>query len=244
MAASHGKTRVARLPRAAGGESLAARAYRVLREQIVANELPPGFRALEEEIAFRLKMSRTPVREALVRLQFEGMVRIEPRRGVLVLPIAPQDMRHIYEVVTALETAAVELLCRRKLPREDLQPLFDAVDGMDAALRTGDREAWARSDDRFHTRLMDLCGNPRLTAIWLAQRDHVIRARLVTLHDRPLPLASNAAHRATLEAIAAGDPERARAVHQQQRNTMGVQLTSLLAAPALAGDSDAAVLKA
>lgn len=209
-------------------ESLAERAYRMLREQIFTNELPPGYRGLEEELAVRLKMSRTPVHEALVRLQFDGLVRIQPRHGILVLPIAPEDMRQIYEVVTAVETAAVELLARRCPAEQDLAPLLEAVDAMDAALADDDRVAWAEADDRFHRLLLELCGNRRLAAIGLAQRDQVRRARNVTLNARVTPLASNAAHRATYEAIRAGDAVRARELHRAQREGVSDQLTRLL----------------
>lgn len=217
-----------RQSRSDADESLSAKAYRVLRAQIFDNELPPGFRALEVEIAFRLKMSRTPVREALVRLQDEGLVLIEPRRGVVILPIQPLDMKHIYEVVTAIETAAVELLCRRSLSQTQLQSMAQAVADMDSTLQADDRPGWADADDRFHRLLLEMCGNPRLAAIGQAQRDQVSRARLVTLHQRPLPLASNDAHRATLEAIASGDLERARALHQSQRERASAELTALL----------------
>jgi len=204
------------------------RAYRMLRDQIFGNELPPGYRGLEEEFALRLKMSRTPVREALVRLQLDGLVRIEPRRGVVILPVAPKDMKEIYEVVTAVETAAVELLARRRLTRTELAPLKKAVDAMDAALESDDLQRWANEDDQFHRLLLELCGNDRLTAIGLAQRDQVRRARMVTLHQRPKPKPSNAAHRATYEAISEGDWLRARELHRAQRESASDQITKLL----------------
>lgn len=209
-------------------ESLADRAYRVLREQIFSNELPPGYRGLEEELAVRLKMSRTPVHEALVRLQFDGLVQIQPRHGITVLPIAPEDMREIYQVVTAVETAAVELLARRRAAREDLAPLLAAIEAMDAALAADDRLAWAEADDRFHRLLLEMCGNRRLAAFGLAQRDQVRRARNVTLNARATPHASNRAHRATYEAIAAGDAVLARELHRAQREGVSEQLTRLL----------------
>jgi len=211
-------------------ESLSDRAYRLLRDQVFANELPPGYRGLEEEFAVRLKMSRTPVHEALVRLQLDGLVRIEPRRGVVILPVAPKDMKEIYEVVTAVETAAVELLTRRRLTRRELAPLKKAVEAMDAALESDDLQCWAKEDDQFHRLLLELCGNDRLAIIGLAQRDQVRRARLVTLHQRPTPKPSNAAHRATYEAICDGDALRARELHRAQREGASDQLTKLLEA--------------
>jgi DNA-binding GntR family transcriptional regulator len=209
-------------------ESLADRACRLLRGQIISNELPPGYRGLEEELALRLKMSRTPVHEAVVRLQFEGLLRVEPRRGVVVLPISPSDMREIYEVVTAVETAAVELLAARKMSPRELAPLKAAVDAMDDALAADDLPRWALADDAFHRVMLELCGNVRLAAIGIAQQDQVRRARQVTLKRRPTPKASNEAHRQTYEAILAGDAERARELHRRQRERASAQLTKLL----------------
>lgn len=207
---------------------MADKAYRTLREQIFANELPPGYRGLEEELALRLKMSRTPVHEALVRLQLEGLVEIKPRHGIVVLPIAPHDMKQIYEVVTAVETAAVEMLARRHPAETEIGQLLEAVDAMDCALANSDRVAWAAADDRFHRLLLELCGNPRLAAVGLAQRDQVRRARNVTLNTINTPLASNAAHRRTYEAIRDGDALRARELHRAQREGVSQQLTEML----------------
>ena len=212
-------------------ESLADKAYRTLREQIFANQLPPGYRGLEEELALRLKMSRTPVREALVRLQFEGLVQIQPRHGVMVLPVAPEDMEQIYQVVTAVETAAVELLARRRPTDAELAPLLEAVNAMDDALAQDDRVAWAAADDRFHRLLLELCGNSRLAAIGLAQRDMVRRTRNVTLSARPAPYASNQAHRRTYEAILKGEPVQARELHRAQREGVSQQMMELLEHP-------------
>jgi DNA-binding GntR family transcriptional regulator len=209
-------------------ESLADRAYRVLREQILANELPPGYRGLEEELALRLKMSRTPVREALVRLQLEGLVQIQPRHGVLVQPIAMQDMHEIYQVVTAIETAAVELLARRRLTEEELTPVREAVDAMDKALARDDRVAWAAADTGFHRLLLELCGNARLASIGLAHQDQVRRTRNATLGFIDPPHASNVAHRRTYEAIRVGEAVLARELHRTQREGASQNLTGLL----------------
>lgn len=239
---AHGRTGRATPPAATGAgagsrrraatavvrEPLRERAYRLLREQIVSNALPPGFQALEDEFARRLRMSRTPVREALLKLQTDGMVRVEPRRGATVLPIAPSDLQHIYQVVTAIETAAVELAARRRLDAAALAPLATAVRDMETALAAGDRKAWARADDAFHELLLALSGNPRLAGIGQLLRDHVRRARLATLHQRASPVKSNAAHRATYEAIARGDPVAARELHRAQRERVSDELATLL----------------
>src|SRR3954454_5153710 len=75
--------------------SLVDDAYRALKDAIRENVFPPGYHGSEQEIASRLGMSRTPVHEAVIRLQEEGLVRVMTRRGVQVCPVSPEDMREI-----------------------------------------------------------------------------------------------------------------------------------------------------
>src|SRR5271166_4097490 len=90
--------------------SLVGDAYGALKEAIRNNTFAPGYQGSEQEIASQLGMSRTPVHEAIIRLQEEGLVRVLPRRGVVVCAISPDDMQEIYELIIALETASAELL--------------------------------------------------------------------------------------------------------------------------------------
>ncbi|MFX6027673.1 GntR family transcriptional regulator, partial [Acinetobacter baumannii] len=80
-----------------------------MKEAIRESTFVPGYQASEQEIALRLGMSRTPVHEASIRLQEEGLVRIVPKRGILICALAPDDLREIYEVIIAIEAAAAEL---------------------------------------------------------------------------------------------------------------------------------------
>ena len=82
--------------------SLVDDAYAALKEAIRENMFPPGYQGSEQEIATRLGMSRTPVHEAVIRLQEEGLVRVLSRRGVVICAISAADMREIYEVIIAL----------------------------------------------------------------------------------------------------------------------------------------------
>ena len=83
--------------------SLVEDAYRALKEAIRNNDFPPGYQGSEQDMAKRLGMSRTPVHEAIIRLQEDGLVRVVSKRGVMVCPLAPQDVREIYEVIIAIE---------------------------------------------------------------------------------------------------------------------------------------------
>jgi DNA-binding GntR family transcriptional regulator len=204
------------------------KAHQEIKRRILSNEYPPGFQALEQELADPLGMSRTPVREALIRLEKEGLVQLIPRRGMRVVPLSPTDMKEIYEVLTCLETMAVELLAKRRPGEVQLGLMEKALGKMDEALESDDLDAWAEADERYHRILLDLCGNQRLAALAYTVWDQVHRARMVSLRLRPKPWQSNEEHRSVLEAIRSGDSETARDTHYRHRVRAGQVITQIL----------------
>ncbi len=199
------------------GLSQTQRAVRDLREMIVNNHLPPGSNYLETELAEMLGMSRTPVREAVIVLESQGLVESRPRRGVRVLPLSARDMEEIYEVLTELEAHAAERAASAPIKAADREAVETALRDMDLALAGDDREAWAQADKRFHDLLVQLAGNGRLTAIVDSFNDQVHRARMLTVRLRPSPTKSNQDHRDLFNAILAGDAAKARALHVRHR---------------------------
>jgi DNA-binding GntR family transcriptional regulator len=209
-------------------------AHARLRAMILDNHLPPGAQRLEAELAVELGLSRTPVREAMLRLQQDGLVVVMPRHGMRVLPLSAADMRDIYDVLESLEPKAAELLARRGLPPERLRPLHAACDAMEAAIAAEDRPAWAAADEAFHRGLLDLCGNRRLAAMVMQVWDQSHRARMLTLNLRPLPAASTAEHRAIMDAIAAGDGDAARERFRLHRRRGGAEMIAQIERSGLA----------
>ena len=209
------------LSQAQTAEPLADMAYRRIKAAILDGSLPPSLLASEQQIATRLTMSRTPVHQAIVRLEQEGWVELLPRRGVMIAPISASDMHDVYEALLALEVAAVRRLTSWGAPQSDptLSALEQSCDDGDAALKNGDLTAWAAADDRFHAALVDLSGNRHITRLARTVMEQAQRARWLTLKLRPLPSVSNADHRAILQAIKAAEPdfacERMRA-HRQR----------------------------
>ena len=189
------------------GASLVDAAYQQIRQRILDNLWPPGHCALEQEVALALGMSRTPVREALMRLRNEGLVEVIPRHGMRVLPVSPTDMREIYEILTALECMAGELLARRGPSDEELKPLVAATKAMDKALKADDLDAWAAADERFHAHFIELAGNRQLQATVLNYWDRAHRARMFTLRLRPKPVNSTREHMRMVAQLRAGDVE-------------------------------------
>ncbi len=189
----------------------------------------PDAQYLEQELANALNMSRTPVREALIRLSEERLVEVRPRHGARVIPVSVDDMREIYELLTELESMAARRVAERGLKPADLTRLEFAVAQMDAALERDDLAAWARGDETFHALLVDLAGNSRLSEVVAMFRDQAHRARMQTLRLRPKPVDSNRDHAAVVAAIRRRDGETAAGVHRRHRQQAGAMLLKLLA---------------
>ncbi|MFB3169642.1 GntR family transcriptional regulator [Neobacillus sp. 179-C4.2 HS] len=199
------------------GESrLPQRAYLAIRNAIRHLQLPPGKTVLEREMAEILGMSRTPVRESLVRLETEGWVRLIPRRGFIVAPLVAEDLQQIYEVVESLDGVAGRLATDRAT-HEELNQLQHLIEEQEKALELNDLLAWTDLDDQFHNYIVDLAQNPRLRGIVDSQSDQLYRARLYTIGYRPKPTHSVIEHKAILAVMRAGEPEAVRTMLQSHR---------------------------
>ena len=209
-------------------QPLTEQAYGRIRRNILDNVWAPGFQILEKTLAESLQMSRTPVREACLRLQTEGLVEVIPRHGMRVRPVSAEMMSEIYAILSSLESTAAELAARRTHSPETLKALEKASGDMDAALGRDDLQAWAEADERFHRLLVEMSGNQLMSGVISNFWDRAHRARMVTLHLRPKPEASTDEHRAVVEAILRGDAESAREIHRAHRERGAQELTEIL----------------
>jgi DNA-binding GntR family transcriptional regulator len=208
--------------------SYVERAYQEIRRRILDNYYAPAHQVLELELAADLGMSRTPVREALVRLQNERFVQIIPRHGMRVVPLSIQDLRDVYEVLTALELTAIDRLARSKLEAKSLDAIDSALDDMDRALKEQDVEAWVKADERFHRTLVLLSGNSRLAAMAETLWEQGHRARMTTVRLRTSLNVSNREHRAVVKAIRRSDAREACALHAKHRARATDEIIRLL----------------
>ena len=217
-------------PAAKPRTSLGEAAYRALRARLLEMSLPPGHQAAEGELAAELGMSRTPVHEAVLRLQSEGFLEVQPRRGIRVRPIDPTGMAETYEILIALEGAAAARLATR-MNTGAVAAMEAATEAMGVALESGDRAAWAAADDRFHRALILGCGNARLARLAQEAADLAQRARLATAALRPEPRGSAEEHGRILAAIRAGEAEAARAAVAAHRQRASADILRTLALP-------------
>jgi len=222
----------ARSPKPAAGpsrrESFSENAYHELRARILDGRLPSGEVFTEEQLASMLKMSRTPAREAMLRLAKDGLVEVRPRHGMRIKPVSVADVREIYEVLTGLESTAAALAAQRQDQGDSIGRLREAIMEMNRALEHDDRRRWALADERFHTLLVEASGNSRIIELVQTFFDQSHRVRMLTLFLRPKPIDSNRDHEAVVRAIAAHDAERARDIHYLHRQRSGQMLVELL----------------
>ncbi len=143
----------------------AERVYDDLREAIIGGEYTPGERLRTEALAERFGTSRTPVREALVLLEGDGLVELEPRRGAVVRSFDAADLVDLYEVRAILEARAAQLAALR-LTREDLDALDATCDRAESMAGSGKVaiETLIASNDEFHRVIVEASGSARLTA--------------------------------------------------------------------------------
>ncbi|MFB4325688.1 GntR family transcriptional regulator, partial [Priestia sp. BR_2] len=153
---------------------LPQRAYLAIRHAIRHLKLEPGQTVLEREMAEILGMSRTPVRESLVRLETEGWVRLIPRRGFIVAPLVADDLQQIYEVVEALDGVS-GYLATPKVTDTELNHLEQLIQEQEKALELDNLLAWTELDDQFHDFIVDSAENQRLRGIVDSQSDQLYR---------------------------------------------------------------------
>lgn len=191
--------------------SLVDDAYLAMKQAIQDSSFAPGYQASEQEIALRLGMSRTPVHEAVIRLQEDGLVRVLPRRGVLICALAPEDVREIYDVIIAIEGRAAELLAERPDAERVAicAELADQTETMAEAWKAGNFLDWGQADAGFHRLLVERAGNGRMSRIIQTINDQSHRARMLTLKLRRELGASVAEHREIIDAIRRGDAMKA-----------------------------------
>ena len=209
-------------------KTITTRAMEQIRQLIFDGELAAGSDHLESELADRLGMSRTPVREATLMLAQQGLLEVRPRKGVRIATLSLKDMEEIYAILTELESLAAEEAAAKGYSEEDLATLQQAIEAMEGALAREDREGWAVGDNAFHEELVRLGGNSRVETIVSMMANQVRRARAMTLYIRPLPVKSNEDHRAVYDAIRQGDAPAARERHRSHRRHAREVLIELL----------------
>ncbi len=185
--------------------------FQTLRQAILRGELKPGERLMEIHLAQKLGVSRTPVREAIRKLELEGLVLMIPRKGAVVAEITITDLEDVLEVRMALEELAVKSACRR-VTQEQLEELRHLAENFKKTLNGDDIGACALADVAFHDMIYAATGNNRLVQILNNLREQMYRYRMEYLKDRQAHSLLVEEHEEILRALEAGDEEAAQDV--------------------------------
>jgi DNA-binding GntR family transcriptional regulator len=163
------------MKRPVSSKNLAESVYRGLKSDIFEFRLPPGSRFSENEVAARARVSRTPVREALFRLEREGYVQVHAKSGWSVRPLDFDLLDHLYDLRLVLETAAVQRLCSAD-PKDRLADLA-RIWLVAPRSRLTDGVRVARLDEEFHSTLVEAAGNPELARVHqsITERIRIVR---------------------------------------------------------------------
>ncbi|CCN33610.1 putative HTH-type transcriptional regulator in the TAR-I ttuE-ttuC'intergenic region [Vibrio nigripulchritudo SO65] len=209
-------------------KSLTEFAYQRLRTMILSNELEVGHYYLEQSLADGIDVSRTPLREACIRLVQEGLVEIVPRRGIYIKPISIKELQEIYEVIAGLELQALRLIKHEHCHGEHWNSMALHVEGLNTAFHQNDKSLWLEHDTGFHNALIRLSGNDTLTKMTQQLLDKSQRIRLLTLKVRPIPEASTREHTAAFRALEEGHFDEAVTIHERHRLRSSKELIDLL----------------
>ncbi len=182
--------------------------FNTLRQAILTGELKPGERLMEIHLANRLGVSRTPIREAIRKLELEGLVTMIPRRGAEVAQITEKSMNDVLEVRRAVDALCVELACDR-ITDEALQDLKAACDNFENAVKTKDLKKIAQADVALHDIIVQATGNNRLIQLVNTLSEQMYRYRFEYIKDVSQHEHLVAEHRVIYEAIVKKDKETA-----------------------------------
>lgn len=183
--------------------------YDELKMKIMMGVISPGTRMMEVELAEEMGVSRTPVREAIRKLEKEGMISIEPRRGAYASSLSNQDMVDILEVRQTMEGLAADLATVR-FTEDQKKELLEVSEAFNQAVASGDMEQMIALDTLFHHLIVEGTGN-KLLAVMVSQlQDMVLRFRYLYYDDFRRAEKMPEEHKEILDAIFDGDPNKAK----------------------------------
>ena len=156
--------------------------FHTLREAILKGELKPGERLMELQLASKLGVSRTPIREAIRMLELEGLAVTFPRKGAEVAKMTEKDMEDVLQIRRALDELAVGLACDN-MTEEKLEQLYKAMIRFEESTRSGDVKQTAQTDMEFHEVIYQAADNPKLVNMLNNLREQMYRYRVEYLKN-------------------------------------------------------------
>jgi DNA-binding GntR family transcriptional regulator len=187
------------------------KAYEALKEAIIRGSLRAGQRLVETQLAETLNISRTPLREAILKLQSEGFVQRLSSGGTRVRPLSADEVRHLYAIREVLEGLAAREAAER-ITLEQLERLDQLTRELEAIEASTDVDRIARVGEQFHRIILEAGGNRQLAEHLRQLRDQIQRYRYLTIEVVGRGRAAAGEHTALLEALRKRDPAKAEKV--------------------------------
>ena len=188
--------------------------FNTLRQAILRGELKPGERLMEIQLANKLGVSRTPIREAIRKLELEGLVVMIPRKGAEVAKITVRDLKDALEVRMAIDSLSVKLACER-LDENDKTEIKQACVAFREAVKSKNVQAIVEGDERFHNTIYRASKNQKLITIAMNLREQVYRYRFEYVKDFSYHENLIREHDQITEAILKGDVETAQKIMKE-----------------------------
>lgn len=185
--------------------------YEELKRQILVGEIAPGTRMMEVDLADEMGVSRTPVREAIRKLEKEGLVTIEPRRGAYASDISIKDMLDVLEVRQTLEGMAASLAAR-KVTEEEKRDFIRASKAYNDAVASGNTDEIIKCDELFHQLIVNYSDNKTLETLLSQVQELALRFRYIYYDDFSRYERMPREHEEIEEAILSGDTAKAKVV--------------------------------
>lgn len=183
--------------------------YDELKMSILTGKILPGTRLLEVELAERMGVSRTPVREAIRRLEKEGLVNIEPRHGAYAAKVSVEDMIEILEVRELMESMAAQLAAQR-ITDEQMESLLQTEKEYLKAVKSGDTEEMITLDAKFHKEVVEASHNRTLAQLIGPLQEIALRFRYMYYNDNTRAEKMPGEHEKIIKALSQRNGEAAR----------------------------------
>jgi DNA-binding GntR family transcriptional regulator len=180
--------------------SIRQKVYEFLRNEILSDHIQSGDRLVEGRLARQIKVSRTPIREALHILEMEGLIESIPRVGYRVKELRRQDVEELCEIRAVNEILAARWAMKRIVP-EELAAMKENIDTAEAEIQAGEPKLFVERDAEFHEMLVAASGSRRLLELCQMLRRHMLRYRVESLYVAESGLRAVSGHRRILACL-------------------------------------------